>query len=422
MSPSLARHLGFWALVIYGIGDILGAGIYALVGKVVAVAGEAGWISFVFAAFLAVVTGLSYAELSARFPVAAGAAAFIKRAFKNRLIATLSGVLVLGTGLSSAATVTTAFSGYLAQLIPFPPFISQIFFVLALSFLSFWGIRESSRVNVVLTAIEVSGLLAVITAGVGLITGESIVPFFANSFRADIAPVLSGATIAFFAYIGFEDLCNLAEEAKNPSRDLPRAVLAAIAVTSVIYLAVTIILQMTVPHASIAFSNVPLLLIFEKAGYTWVSDWFALVAMLAIANTGLANLIMASRLLYGMAQEGLLHPVAGRVHAVRQTPWVGILFTAAVTLTLVLTGGLKTLAQTTSLLIVVVFLLVHASLIRVKFQKEPHAGFKIPLFFPFLGSLLCLVLLVQYPIEAYLRSWVILLAGFAVWFLGKRKG
>ncbi|MDX1387004.1 MAG: amino acid permease, partial [bacterium] len=157
--PQLARRLGFFALCVYGIGDILGAGIYALVGKVVGLAGLGAWATFILAAIVAVVTGLSYAELTARFPVSAGAAAFVRRAFPGRFVATMAGTIVLGTGLASAATVTVAFSDYLQQIVTVPPWLAQITLVAGVSFLSFWGIQESSRVNYILTFVEISGLL-----------------------------------------------------------------------------------------------------------------------------------------------------------------------------------------------------------------------------------------------------------------------
>ncbi|MCC6271962.1 MAG: amino acid permease, partial [Deltaproteobacteria bacterium] len=257
--PTLARRLGFFALIVYGIGDILGAGIYALVGKVIGISGAAAWATFLIAALAAVLTGLSYAELSARFPVAGGAAAFVRRAFPGKLPATLIGVFVLGTGLVSAATVTTAFAGYLQQLIPFPEWPAQLLLVAGMSFLSFWGIQESSRVNFVLTAVEVGGLIAVIALGLAMMSGGAV-QNFAAAARADFewSAVLGGVTIAFYAYIGFEDLSNLAEEAKDPKRDLPRAILIAISVSTVVYILVTLALLIHVPKAEIAASKTPL--------------------------------------------------------------------------------------------------------------------------------------------------------------------
>lgn len=422
-TTTLARRLGLAALIIYGIGDILGAGIYALVGKVIGLAGAGAWATFILAAVVAVITGISYAELTSRYPVSAGAAAYVRRAFPGRFVATVAGVLVLGTGLASAATVTVAFSGYLSQLAPIPPWLAQVFLVSAMSFLSFWGIQEASVVNILLTFVEFSGLVLVILVGASLTTGASWHHFLTlNREQWHFPAVMSGITIAFYAYIGFEDLANMAEECKNPKRDLPRAILTAIGVSTVLYLLVTLALLLNVPMDEIALSETPLLLVFEKAGFHWFLDSFSVVAILAITNTGLINLIMASRLMYGMAQEGLLPRAMGAIHAGRRTPWIGVVTAWTLVILLVFTGSLKILAQTTSLLIIVVFFLIHLSLIKVKGEKRPHDGIQFPIVFPILGALFCLLILTQFPWQVYLRSTLLVGIALAVWALQlKRK-
>lgn len=426
-APALARRLGFFALVIYGIGDILGAGIYALVGKVVELAGVGACLTFLLAAMLALITGLSYAELTARFPVSAGAAAFVRRAFPGRFIATITGIIVLCTGLASAATVTVAFSNYLQELLKgvilIPSPLAQILLVGSISFLSFWGIHESSRVNFFLTFVETTGLLAVIVIGAWLINNDSI-SSLVEQFFSDLSftAALAGITIAFYAYIGFEDLANLAEECKNPSKDLPRAILIAISAATIIYILVTLALIVNIPQDLISNSKTPLLLIFEKVGFLWFIKYFAIIAILAIINTGLVNLIMTSRLMYGMSQEGLLPGIIGKVHKGRRTPWVGVLIAMIAVLLLVFTGGLKILAQTTSLLIIVVFLMVHLSLIRVKRKGLKHDGIQFPIFFPLLGSLLCIATLAQFQdYQIWLRSSIVVIIGIAVWFVERSK-
>jgi amino acid transporter len=424
--PALSRRLGFLALVFYGIGDVLGAGIYALVGKVIGLAGDGAWLTFLLAAGVAILTGLSYAELSARFPVAGGAAAFVRRTLatgRGSWLATLAGVFVLGSGLVSAATVVSAFGGYLQEVVPFPEALAKFLLVSFLSFLSFWGIHESSRFNIILTIAEVLGLLAVIIVGFRL-SGVAELPtwMYRSLEHADVAAVFAGVTIAFYAYIGFEDLSNLAEEAKNPARDLPRAILIAIGVSTLIYLAVTLALQLNVPISEIKESKTPLLLVFEKAGLGGFLKYFSLIAILAITNTGLVNLIMASRLMYGMSAEGLLPAFVGRVHARRSTPWVGVTITYFALLLLVYTGGVKVLAQTTSFLILVVFFLVHLSLLKVKWRKEAHGGITVPPFFPVLGALSCLALMAVFPAEVYARSLIWPTLGFLIWGLQRMRG
>lgn len=411
----LARRLGFFSLVVYGIGDILGAGIYALVGKVIALAGPNAWLTFVLAAATAILTGLSYAELAARHPVAGGAAAYVRRAFPGRLAATLIGVAVLGTGFASAATVSAAFTGYLQELIAIPDPVAKFLLVSLLSFLSYWGIEESSRINMLFTAVEIFGLLAAIVVGIRIADPDDFLRLIDSARTGfDGTAALAGVTIAFYAYIGFEDLTNLAEEARNPSRDLPRAILFAIAVTTVVYLLVTIVLQVNVPASETIGSRTPLLLIFEKGGATWFLRIFSIIAILAISNTGLINLIMASRLLYGMSNEGLLPRWIGRVHSRRRTPWVGVTIAWVSVLAMVFTGGVKILAQTTGLLILVVFLFVHLSLLRIKWRGDPHHGIRFSPVFPAAGVLMTLILIVQFPPEVYGRTLMVVSIGLAL--------
>ena len=422
MSSRLARRLGFFSLAVYGVGDILGAGIYALVGKVVGSAGSGAWLTFLVAAVVAGLTGLSYAELTARFPVAGGAAAFVGRAFPGRLAGTMIGVLVLGTGLVSASTVTVAFGNYLQEIFPaFPPIVARIALVAAMSFLSFWGIQESARVNTVLTTVEVGGLIAVIVAGFVGVGSQDLGAFAAKLLHDWTLPgVIGGITVAFYAYIGFEDLSNLADESKNPARDLPRAILIALAIATILYISVALVLLLHVPKESIGESKTPLLLVFEAVGWTKVPQYFAIVAILAIANTGLVNLIMASRLMYGMSEEKLLPPAFGLVHAKRSTPWMGVLVAGGLVLLLVFTGSLKILAQTTSLLILGVFFFVHLSLLKVKKRREPHGGIVVPWVCPILGALTCVALVFTFPAEVFLRSAILLGLGFLVWLIQRK--
>jgi len=410
----LARTLGPLAITLYAVGDILGAGIYALVGKVVGVAGAAAWLSFGVAALLAVFTGFTYAELSSRHPVAAGAAAYARRAFAHPLVAFLVGTFVLASGISSAATVSLAFAGYLEPFFTVPPQLGSVALLALMSFVSFRGIRESSNVNVVLTIAEVSGLLLVLVAGFWFASGlpvevqvERVTP------DASLAAVLSGATLAFYAYIGFEDTANVAEEVRDASRVLPRAILTAIGVSCLVYVGITIAALLTLPVAELASSSAPLLDVLRAAGIEPPGGAFSIVALFAICNTGLLNLIMASRLTYGMAREGLLPAALARIHPVRATPWVAVLVAFALAVSLALSGGVQILAQTTSLLLLCVFSVLHVGLLRIK-RREPSPGagiFRTPIWTPVVGLVLCLVLAVQFPPGAYLRAVGVLVVG-----------
>jgi len=415
--------LGFWTLAVYGIGDILGAGIYALVGKVAGISGQSAWLSFVVSAVLAAVTGLSYAELTSRIPKAAGAAAFCGRAFRHPLIPYLVGLCVLASGVTSTAAVSLAFYGYLKVFLDVPQLAAAISLICLMSLLSFWGIRESAGANNILTAIEVSGLLLVIGVGFSYAAKQNpgeLLDRIAPS--AGFLPVLSGATLAFYAFIGFEDLANLAEEAKNPSRDLPRAILTAVGVTTLIYLCVIFVLLWAIPPQEAASSMTPLLDVLKKAGFSLPPWGFAPIALFAVCNTGLANLVMASRLLYGMADQGLLPRPLALIHPGRRTPWVAVLTAMALCVALVLTGTVGVMAQTTSLLLTAAFLVMHLSLILIR-RREPAAEgtFRAPGFVPYLGIGVCLLLSSQAPAQAYLRMALVIGVGILLYpaFPGK---
>jgi amino acid transporter len=423
VTSQLKRTLGPVAITLYAIGDILGAGIYALVGKVVGVAGAAAWLSFGVAALIAVFTGFTYAELSSRHPVAAGAAAYARRAFAHPAVAFLVGTFVLASGITSAATVSLAFAGYLEPFFTVPPVAGSVVLLGLMSLISYRGIRESSNVNIVLTVAESAGLLLVLVVGFvyasGLPTELQLERVSLDG--ASLAPVLSGATLAFYAYIGFEDTANVAEEVQDASRVLPRAILTAIGVSCVVYVGVTVAALLTVPLEQLATSPAPLLDVLRVAGIEPPGGAFSIVALFAITNTGLLNLIMASRLTYGMAREGLLPGALARVHPVRATPWVAVLLAFALALGLAVSGGVQILAQTTSLLLLCVFSVLHVGLLRLKRNEPPPAGdvFQTPSWTPVVGLLLSVSLALQFPPGAYLRALGVLVLG-GLLYLGLR--
>lgn len=421
----LKRVLGSGAITLYALGDILGAGIYALVGKVVDVAGSSAWLSFGVAALLALVTGFTYAELSSRHPVAAGAAAYCRRAFPHPAVAFVVGTFVLASGLTSAATVSLAFSGYMAPFVEVPPLLGSVGLLSLMTYLSWRGIQESSRVNILLTFAELSGLLLVLVVGFTYASGTShLTQVERLAPHATLGEVLAGATLAFYAYIGFEDTANVAEEVRDVRRVLPRAILTAIGASCLVYVGVTVAALLTVPADRLASSDAPLLEVLRVAGIEPPGGAFSIVALLAICNTGLLNLIMASRLTYGMAREGLLPAVLGRVHPVRATPWVAVLVVFALTVALAVSGGVKVLAQTTSLLLLCVFTVLHAALLRLKRREtvpDPEV-FRVPAWLPAIGIVLCGGLALQFPAAAYARAGIVLAVGAVLYPLLPGRG
>ncbi len=417
-SHSLKRSLGTFALIAYGVGDILGAGIYALIGKVAGMVGEAAWISFVVAFVVASLTGLTYAELSARFPRSAGAALFSLAAFKNKSFSYLVGFLVLLSGIVSMATVSQAFAGYLNALFPdlSNPVVIVAFFV-TLAAVNFWGIRESSVTNVICTVIEVTGILLVIIAGMkffGKVDYLNVSPASGTSVHAAI---LQAGVLAFYAFIGFEDLVNLAEEVHEPEKALPRAILAALGIATVIYFLTALAAVSAVPPAELASSSAPLALVVSKGLPLVPKELFTLIALFAVANTALINFIMSSRILYGMAKERLVPGVFGRVHSKTKTPHIAIVSVFAVVLVLALTGRIVILAQSTSFLLLVVFFLMNLALAVLKFRKcEPKPAFQVPAAVPILGALCCLGLGAYVSLTAFLTVISLILIGFLLYF------
>lgn len=424
--PALARRLGVGALALYGIGDILGAGIYALVGKVVDLAGQGAWISFLVSAFLAAITGLTYAELSSRIPRSGGAAAYTGSAFRSPWVPFLVGFFVLASGLTSAATVALALNGYLSVFIPLPDWLAALFLIGVISFIAYRGIELSARANNVMTVAEGAGLVAVIVVGASVAVRREPALLMAQlTPDAGLGPLLAGATLAFYAFIGFEDLANLAEEAKDARRSLPRAILIAVSVSTVIYLAVIVTVLWTVGSDATRFTERPLLDVFREAGAPMPIWLFAIIAIVAVANTGLTNFIMVTRLLYGMSRQRLLPASLGAIHAVRRTPWIAIGVAAALVGILSFTGGVRQLAQTTSLLLVTVFGALHVSLLLIR-RRDPVAEgiFQAPRAVPWIGLAACAFLFAYFPRAAYLRGGLVLLAGLfcgAVMLLGRRR-
>lgn len=425
MSRGLARRLGPAALIFYGIGDILGAGIYALVGKVAAEAGTAAWASFLVSAALAAVTGLAYAELCARVPRSAGSAAFAAEAFAHPLVPFVVGLFVLMSGVTSAATVSLAVHGYLRSFFEVPQLAAALLLVGLMGLIAFWGVRESVGANNAFTVAELSGLLFVIVMGLSYAFRRP-----AGELLAALAPsasplaVLSGATLAFYAFIGFEDLANLAEEAVDPVRDIPRAILVSVAVSTVLYLVVVFIVLWSMTPAQAAASPRPLLEVLRIAGSPLPEWCFSGIALFAVFNTGLANFIMASRLLYGLGEEGLAPAALTAVHPSRRTPWVAVLAAAALTALLVLTAGEKgvaLMAKTTALLLMLAFVSSHLSLIRLRRRPAGPGVFRAPGFTPYAGIAVAALMLSQAPRDAWLRAGAVLGAALLLWVLIRRR-
>ncbi len=420
-SGKLVRVLGFWSIVAYGVGDILGAGIYALVGKIAGVAGGACWAAFLVSMGVAALTALSYAELSGRFPKSGGESYYAQEAFRSQGLALFIGWLVLCSGVVSMATVSRALGGYVHNFLPgiSIPVVILVFLVV-LTGINMLGMRASSATNIVCTTIEITGLLLVIVVGVlyvartgGLhvvMPGTASVPWTA---------VFQGGALAFFAFIGFEDMVNVSEEVKTPERTLPKAILFALGLAGTIYIIIALLAVSVIPPAELAASSAPLLDVVRRAA-PWVPvGLFTVIAMFAISNTALLNFVMGSRLIYGMAQQRLLPAALGTVHPTRHTPHIAIGVIAVAAILLALSGTLAFLAGTTSVLLLAVFFLVNLSLIVIQRRPRPAAGFRVPAAIPIAGACASLGLMLFVQPDAAKVAGVMALVGLGI--VGARR-
>jgi amino acid transporter len=419
----LRRVIGPRLLLLFIVGDVLGTGIYALVGEVAGGVGGAVWSAFAVALGLAFVTAFAYAELVTKYPQAAGAALYVNKAFKTPFVTFMVAFAVMASGVTSAATAARAFGGdYLSEFVTWPTTIVGCAFILVLAAINFRGISESVKSNVLMTLIELAGLVLIIVIGVGALAAGEGDPGRALEFKPGTTPllaVLGGAALAFYALIGFEDSVNVAEEARDPSKIFPKALFGGLAIASVIYLFVTFTASMVVPTETLADSSGPLLEVVRLGPLSVPTEVFAPIALVAITNTALLNMIMASRLLYGMGNQGIIPRVFASVHSGRRTPWVAIIVTSVAGIALVLTGDLEKLADTTVVLLLLVFILVNISALVLKRDRVEHDHFHAPRAMPVLGALVSGLLLTQHELEAFARAGFLLLVGMFLWIVNR---
>lgn len=374
MTAELRRSLGLGSLVFYGIGVILGAGIYSILGEAAGLAGEALWWSFLLASLAALLTGLSYAELATMFPQAGAEYVYLRVAWpKATWLPAMLGWVLVATGMATTATVSLAFAGYASRFAPFPLWQIAVAVVAAVTALNVLGVNEASWANIVFTLIEAAGLLALIVVG-------ARDPGFGHAFTTPPhAGVLGGAALIFFAYLGFEEIANLAEETRWPGRDLPRAILIAVAISTTLYILTAVASVALLEPARLAASASPLAEAMQ-VGAPRLAGALAGVALFATANTALITIMAASRLLFAMARGGDAPPLLARTLARRQTPALAILLVALGTLVCLPWGGVGLVGSVASLMALVTFAAVNAAVVRLRFtHPEAARPFRVPL-------------------------------------------
>lgn len=372
---ALHRRVGLGLLVLYGVGVMVGAGIYVLVGKVAGVAGALTPLSFVVAGVAAALSALSFAELSARIPESAGEAAYVRTAFGVGWLGDLVGIAVASVGVISAAAILKGGVGYLLAFVDLPRFWLEIMVGLLLGFVALVGVLESLVFAAILTVVEVVGLLLIVGAG---FSAEPVTPFadmvdFGSLFDGGAPLLLAAALLAFFAFIGFEDMVNLAEETLDPVRTMPRGIVGAIVITTLLYFLVAVAAIRAVDTGLLAESERPLALVFES-GTGWSPDTIIVIAVSATLNGVLAQIVMAARVLYGLGRRNRLLAWA---HATNDRLGTPVAATAVVTLIIIvlaLSAPIEDLAQVTTYILLCIFVTVNVALLVLKRRTTPPPG------------------------------------------------
>ncbi len=396
-SRGLVRRITPGLLLLFIIGDILGTGVYALTGKVANEIGGAVWLPFLCAFCVAILTAMSYLELVTKSPKAGGAAVYAHRAFGIHFITFLIAFTVMSSGLTSASSASKAFAANLAQVVGLDwkagtigIVILSLVFIVLVAMVNLRGVSESVKVNVVLTIIELSGLLIIIAVGMfALAVGKGDT---SQLMRIEVPPgetgfgaVTAATALAFFAMVGFEDSVNMAEETKDPVRTFPRIMLTGMVITGLVYLLVAVSSIALVPPQELGEGDTPLLKVIQAGAPGFPVGLFAGITVFAVANTALLNMLMASRLLYGMAHERVLPPQLGKVSR-RHTPWVSIVVTTVIAMGLIWFADLQALGGTTAFLLLVVFATVNISVLVLKRRPVAHEHFTVPVIVPILGA------------------------------------
>ena len=429
--PSLHRVMGPWLLLLFIVGDILGTGIYALTGQVAKQVGGVVWLPFVAAFVVALVTALSYLELVTKYPKAAGAALYTHKAFGIHFITFIVAFAVMCSGITTASTASRAFAANMSNAmgLNFSGYgitVTGLAFMAIIAAVNFRGVGESVKANVVLTCVELTGLLIIIVIGlwaIGLGQGDvsRVIEFRSNADGGMFWPVIAATTLAFFAMVGFEDSVNMAEECKDPTGDFPKVLLAGLAITGLIYVLVSISAITLVAPEQLGEGETPLLQVVQQGAPNFPLWIFGFITMFAVANSALINMLMASRLMYGMSREHVLPRALGKVHRTRRTPYIAIGFTTVLAFSLItFVGEVPALGGTTALLLLCVFTVVNVAVLVLRRDPVNHRHFRTPTVLPILGAAFCAFLTGPWTGRDFIQyrvAGVLLAVGIVLWFV-----
>ena len=419
---ALKRELGITEVTLSGVGIILGAGIYALIGKAAALSGNSVWLSFALASLIAVFTGLSYAELSSMFPKASAEYEYTSNAFGKRL-AFIIGWLIILSAIIGASTVALGFGGYFKAISGVPVITSALILIIALSLLLFRGIKESAWFAIISTLIESAGLILIIFIGLPYL-GK--VDYF--EMPQGLTGVFQASALLFFAYTGFESIVKLSEETKNPEKTIPKGLILAVLISIVLYISVAVSAVSVIGWEKLAASDAPFA---DIAFSAFGSDAFILLVMIALfatANTVLMMLLGASRIIYGMADSFTLPVILAKVHITRRTPWIAIFAAMVPAMLFIFIGDIAFVANVDNFTLFVTFFVINAALIILRY-KEPQMErpFKVPLaigkfpVLPLFGIVFCVFMLFQLEWKVLLVGSVLVVIGLVLSFVDMNK-
>lgn len=419
MARKLKKEITLLEATLYGIGIILGAGIYALIGEGAGIAGSSLWMSFVLAAVIAVFTGLSYAELSSMFPKEAAEYVYTKNAFRKRSLSFIVSWVLIISLIVSGATVALGFAGYFSFLFGGDKIIIATALIFLLMCLNYIGIKESARFNSLSTVIEVGGLFLIIAAGI-MFFGKNNIDYLAMP-AGGLGSIIAASSLIFFAYIGFENVANISEETKNARKVIPKALMISIIFTTILYILVSVAAIAVVGPEALAQSHAPLTEVAVTAFGQNASILMTIIALFATANTVLVVLLVASRMLYGVSRE---HSLPKKLSAIsrRGTPHIAIGLSSIVAVAALFIGNIKTIALITDVGIFIAYLFVNLALIGLRYRKpKVRRLFKAPVNigkFPvlaFLGVISSIIMLLHFDPAIILYEMAIILLGIGIY-------
>jgi len=422
----LKRHMGLFQLTMYGVGLTLGAGIYVLIGEAAGFTGNSMWISFGLGAIVAMFAGLSYAELGALFPKAAAEYVFVKNAFKSDFIGFIIGWLTAITSMIVGATVALGFGGYFAQFLDIPIIISAILLLGILSFVSFIGIKQSAWMNTIFALVTIAGLGIIIFLGFTVEVSDSIDYFDTPN---GMTGIILAFVLIFFAFIGFEDMANVAEEVKKPKKTLPRAIILTVIITAIIYILVSLSSIRILNWEELSQSAAPLADVATKGLGLGGGITLTAIALFATASTVLITLVAGARILYGMAKGGSLPSILGKVHSKTGTPWIAVIGIFATSVAFAFVGDIVIVANIVVFAVIITFAMINLSVILLRYVKpDEERPFKVPLnigkfpIMPLIGFIVTVYMALQFELEIILVGLGIMGAGIIFYlFYNKRK-